>query len=169
MNKNWRNIALIGMPGCGKTTIGRLASRHLNLKFYDVDEYIEDKQGMKIVKIFEKGEEYFRIVETNALMELAGISECVISTGGGVVKIHKNIDILNEGSLIVFINRPIEKIARDIDIGTRPLLAGGKSRLYQLFEERYELYKKYCHYEIMNDDGLDEAVDNVIELWKNHK
>ncbi len=89
-----RKIVIIGMPGSGKTTIGKILSKELNLKFYDMDEYIQETRSKTIMELFENGEDYFRDIETEACRELADKSNVLISTGGGVVKRKENIYIL---------------------------------------------------------------------------
>ena len=120
-------VVLIGMPGCGKSTIGKLISKELNLKFFDMDKYIENMTSKTIPELFENGEEYFRDFETKACEELAKINNALISSGGGVVKRKENIDILKkEASYIIFIDRPLEELLNDIDISNRPLLKDGR-------------------------------------------
>lgn len=159
-----KNIALIGMPGCGKTTIGKAVAERLLLPFHDVDKYIEKKEGKLIKDIFINGEAYFRKLESQAIKELNELIPSVISTGGGSVKIPANMETLKKSSVIFFINRPLENIAGDIDTASRPLLAEGSAKLYKLYEERYPLYKKYCDFEILNDGGLEDAADKIVEI-----
>jgi shikimate kinase len=162
-----KNTALIGMPGCGKTTIGKELSKIFNLPFYDVDNYIEGKERRTIKEIFEQyGEEYFREVETKALREIVNSGLSIISTGGGIVKKPENIKILEDNSIIIFVNRPVENIIQDIDIDSRPLLEGDSSKILKLYNERFHLYKKYCHHEILNDKGINEAIEGIINIIK---
>ncbi|MEG0238138.1 MAG: shikimate kinase [Clostridium sp.] len=159
-------IILIGMPGCGKTTIGKVLARELNYNFYDMDDYIEETSNMSIKEIFDKSEDDFRDLETKACRELSLKKRCVISTGGGVVKRDINMDILKDIGVIVFINRPIEKILTDVDISKRPLLNGGKERLYKLYSERFYKYRNSCHVEVINEGFLREAIDLCKLLLK---
>ncbi|MDQ0151233.1 shikimate kinase [Eubacterium multiforme] len=152
-------IILIGMPGCGKTTIGRILAKELKYNFYDMDEYIEKNEGIQIKDIFKKSEDAFRKLETKACLELTKKKRCVISTGGGVIKKDININILKEHGIIVFINRPIEKILKDIDISKRPLLKSGKDKLYSLYEERFEKYKNCSNIEVINEGFLRDTID----------
>lgn len=152
-------IILIGMPGCGKTTIGRILAKELKYNFYDMDEYIEKNEGIQIKDIFKKSEDDFRKLETKACLELTKKNRCVISTGGGVIKKDININILKEHGIIVFINRPIEKILNDIDISKRPLLKSGKDKLYSLYKERFEKYKNCSNIEVINEGFLRDTID----------
>ena len=92
----WKNIVLIGMPGCGKTTLGKILNKELSMEFYDMDNYIERKTDKKISELFEKGENYFRDIESLACEELSKNKNVIISTGGGVIKRKENIDFLKE-------------------------------------------------------------------------
>lgn len=164
MVKRDKNIVLIGMPGCGKTTIGKLLAQRLCLEFCDIDKFIEKKYKTTIADMFKIGEDYFRKIESTAVEEVGKISPKIISTGGGVVKSYRNIEVLRKNGIIIFINRPLENIISDIDTVSRPLLADGKERIYKLFHERYHLYKKYCDYEIMNDADIDLVLKNIIHV-----
>lgn len=159
-----KNIVLIGLSGCGKTTIGKIIAERLLLPFYDVDEYIENKENKLINDIFILGEGYFRKLETKAIGEISKKCPIVISTGGGAVKSPCNMETLQKNSIVFFINRPIQNIVTDIDISSRPLLAGDISKIYKLYEERYDLYKKYSNFEVLNDKNLDDVVNKIITL-----
>lgn len=168
MKRMNQNIVLIGMPGCGKTTIGKLTAQRLNTKFCDVDHYIEDKDGRSIPEIFkDDGEAHFRKLESMAVEEVSKYVGSVISTGGGVIKFHKNMELLKKSGIIIFINRSVESIIADIETDGRPLLKDGKERIYKLYKERIDLYKKYCDYEIINDDSIEAVVEKVIGIVRN--
>lgn len=158
-----RNIVLIGMPGSGKTTIGSLLSKKLNKKFIDMDELIEKTEEKSISDIFVIGEEHFRNIESNIARNLSNEkSSIVISTGGGIIKRKENIDFLKINSIIIFINRPLEKIIQDININNRPLLKRNTEDIYKLYNERILLYEKYSDLEILNDDTIECAVNKII-------
>ena len=92
MKEMEKSITLIGLPGCGKTTVGNLLSDKLNYEFIDMDFYIEDNQGKTIIELFKNGEDYFRNIETETCKELGERSKTIISSGGGVVKKRKLYD-----------------------------------------------------------------------------
>ena len=166
-NKNYRmkNIVLIGMPGCGKSVIGQILAEKLGMTFLDIDTYIEESTKHTITEIFKNGEEGFRDIEAKAVEEVSEKAPAVISTGGGVIKRYENILNLKKNGIIIYINRPIENIAVDIDVEARPLLSKDPSQLYRLYKERGPLYKKYCDHEIMNIGNIDDVVSNIIEIY----
>lgn len=164
MNKEKNNIVLIGMPGCGKSTIGEILADKLNYKYIDSDNYIEKKSGNTIDELFKIGENHFRKIESQIIKEVCSGKMAVISTGGGVVKNSTNIEILKENGIVIFINRPIEEIASDINMATRPLLKEGTDKLYQLYKERYDLYKKSCDIEVINDTSIEEVIKKIEEF-----
>ncbi|AWK49933.1 shikimate kinase [Clostridium beijerinckii] len=157
-------VVLVGMPGCGKSTIGKLVSKELNLNFFDMDDYIENMTTKTISQLFEQGEDYFRDFETLACKELAEKSNILISSGGGVVKRKENIKILKKESYIIFIDRPLEDLLTDVDISKRPLLKEGKEKIIKLYEERYELYKSYADKIVKNDKSVRNTVNAVKKI-----
>ena len=159
-----KNILLMGMMGCGKTTLGRILAKKLSYDFIDMDDYIEEIANDSISNLFKVSEENFRNWETEACRRLSKINKSVISAGGGVIKKNINVKLFNANSIIIFIDRPIENILEDIDVSKRPLLCKGKEVLYKLKEERYDLYKNYCHYRVVNDGSLEEAIDSIMKI-----
>ncbi|ALP91498.1 shikimate kinase [Clostridium butyricum] len=157
-------VVIIGMPGSGKTTIGKILSRELDLKFYDMDEYIQERTSKSILELFENGEDYFRNIETDMCRELSKEKNVLISTGGGVVKKKENIDALKKDALIIFLDRPVEKILEDVDVSKRPLLKDGKERVINLYNERYELYKKYADEIVVNDLDMIEVIERLKNI-----
>jgi shikimate kinase len=160
-----KNIVLIGISGCGKTTIGKRLAKKLKLPFYDVDIYIEKEQEKSIKEIFLNGEEYFRKIESIALEEIVNKGGCkVISTGGGVVKNSKNMELFGKDFIVIFLNRNIEEIAGDVDVSNRPLLSGDLSKIYELYEQRLPLYRKYCDFEIIHKESIKETIDEIFHI-----
>lgn len=167
MKKQVKNIVIIGMPGCGKTTIGKMISSKLNKKFVDLDDYIVDKAGCTIPEIFEKGEEHFRNIESEAVEEVSIEGSMVISTGGGVIKNQKNIVNLKKNGIVFFVDRPLENIVSDVDISTRPLLKNGTGEIEKLFKERYAIYNNSCDFSVDNIYTIEKVVDDIVEIYKN--
>jgi shikimate kinase len=166
MHYSKKNIILIGMPGCGKSTIGSYLSKLLNLNFIDLDEYIEKKYNISIAEIFTKGEDHFRKLETLALGEVCKNEGSIIATGGGIVKKDDNFTIMNENGFIIFIDRPVQLIMQDIDVNCRPLLKENKNRLFELYNERITLYKACCHVEVINDTTFEDIIKKITDIYK---
>jgi len=136
--KETRNIALIGMPGCGKSTVGRILAQAMGRPFADIDERIVATAGKSIPQIFtEEGEETFRRLETRILGEEAKESGMVLATGGGVVTRSENLDLLRQNSLIVYLKRELNELITD----GRPLSRGVGIQV--LAEQRLPLYETW--------------------------
>lgn len=159
-----KNIVLIGMMGCGKTTISTLLAKKLLRPLIDIDEYLVDKYQMTIPQMFEISEDYFRERETVCCQEVGQLEGYIISTGGGVIKNSKNIEALRENGMIIYIDRPVEAILNDVEISTRPLLKDGPEKLYDLYHERHELYLQACDFHILNNNSLESVVDHIIQM-----
>ena len=166
-----RSIILIGMPGCGKTTLGRHAARKLGFEFTDLDDEIVTKTGKSINEIFaESGETVFRELETEVLREGLKRRKTVISTGGGIVTLPCNVRAIKESDgVCVFIDRPLDKIIGDIVTSERPLLKDGADRLRKLYSERYELYKAAADVIVINDAGAEDAAAEICAATHKEK
>lgn len=164
-----RTIVLVGLMGAGKTTIGKRLADKLDLKFIDIDEKIEKQEGMKISKIFsEKGEEYFREVEKNAIAEELNSGEVnVMATGGGAFLNKETRKLIKKNSISVWLRAGIEMILERVSRNSdRPLLAGDNKRevLEKLIEERYPVYAE-ADLIVDSDNGPHyKVVDEII--WK---
>lgn len=166
MEEAFNNIVLIGMPGCGKTTIGKIIAEKLKRKFIDIDEYIERTNNATISEIFKNGEKHFRMLESKAVEELSKETNAVLATGGGVIKNQENIEKLAENGLIIFVDRPVDQIVSDVEIQKRPLLKDGIKIVYQLYNERYDLYIESSHLQVYNSGTLHEIVDKISDICK---
>jgi len=159
-----KNIVLIGIMGCGKTTISKLLSEKLNLPVVDMDEYLVNKHQCSINDMFAVSEEHFRDLESQACIDLAKLDGHIISTGGGVVKRKQNSDVLRKTGIVFYLDRPVDNIITDVTTADRPLLKDGPQKLYQLHDERHQLYLDACDYHILNDGTLNEVVDRIIKI-----
>lgn len=165
MKKANKNIVLIGMPGSGKTIIGKKLSLRLNKKFIDLDEYIENKAGCTVTKIFEKGETYFRLMELQAAEEVSSEIDSIISTGGGIITNSDNITNLKKNGVIVFVDRPLQNIIDDVSIENRPLLKNGTDALKKIYSERYDIYDHCCDFKVDNKGSIDKLVEDIIMIF----
>lgn len=121
-----KKIFLIGFMGSGKTTLGKKIASHLHLEFIDMDDYIELREGRSISSIFEKeGEEYFRVLEHEALKELLGKENVLVSAGGGTPCFFNNMELINASAQSVYLKvEPAMLLGRLKGATTqRPLLA----------------------------------------------
>lgn len=158
MCKRMENIVLIGMPGCGKSTIGKLLAQELNREFVDADVEIEKKAGMSIPEIFgAQGEEGFRKIETQVLAQLGQKSCLVIATGGGCVTRAENYPLLHQNGTIYWIKRDITSLPTD----GRPLSQAGK--LEQMYQIRKPLYEQFADHAVSNDTSPDDAVAKILK------
>lgn len=148
-------VFLIGMPGAGKTTIGRLLAAALQMPFIDLDEYIVAAQGQPIAALFaEKGEAYFRRVESEALHQVAAQAAgqgAVVATGGGAPCFLDNMSFMNEAGTTVFLYMPAEVVVERLMIThgrqQRPLVAGKsagqiKQFVTETYQTRLQFYQK---------------------------
>ena len=147
-----KNIILVGIMGCGKTTISKLLSEKLKMPVIDMDKYIEKKYQCTIPDMFAISEEYFRDRESEACLDMAKLDGYIISTGGGVIKRKENRDVLKQAGIVT-----------DVETAHRPLLKDGPEKLYQLFDERHQLYLDSCHYHVKNDGTLTDIVNKIVE------
>ena len=163
IRKEKRNIVLIGMPSCGKTTIGRQLAKKLNKEFVDIDREIEKEIGTSIKLYIElSGEDAFRKLESEITYKFSKLNNQVISTGGGVIKRQVNIDNLKQNGKIVFIDRPLELLKAT---SSRPL-SNDPEKLRQLYSERYDIYMRNADLVIKNDEEFEECVHKLYHEVK---
>ncbi len=154
------NIALIGMPGCGKTTVAAELAKLIGRPVADTDALIAERAGMEIPEIFEKlGEKHFRELETKALREVSKESGLIIATGGGVVTIPENQNLIRQNSVAIFIERDIGELC----IEGRPL--SKKLGLKALHELRLPLYRAWADHTITDPDPKSAAI-KIKEVLK---
>lgn len=161
-----RNIVLIGMPGSGKTTLGRYLAEMLGRDFIDADPEIEKDAGKTIPELFAVSEDHFREQEMKTTRRLAKLENKVLAMGGGVVLRQENITALKENGLLLFIDRSPEDIIGDVDTETRPLLAAGRRRIYDLYAQREALYRKAADITVINKGELKEVLRRLAVAAK---
>lgn len=163
MYKKTENIVLTGMPGAGKTTVGKLLAKNLQMDFVDSDEEIVKKAGRSIPEIFsESGEKAFRDIESEVIKELSTRKNTVIATGGGAILRRENTDLLRENGRIYFLDRPLENIRPTSD---RPT-AFDREALKKRFSERYNIYLSSCDVHIKASEDALENTNQIIEDFK---
>ena len=158
-----QNIVLTGMPGAGKTTIGKILADMLGKTFVDTDELIVQKENKTIPDIFsEVGEKGFRKIESEVIFDLGSVQNSIISTGGGAVLDYRNIDILKENGVVVFIDRDISSIVATED---RPLTSN-REALEKKYAERYSIYCERCDHHVKIGNDANENARIISELIK---
>jgi len=147
------NVVLVGMPGCGKTTVGTALAKKLGKEFLDLDEEIVKKAGKPISQIFaEEGEEAFRILETEVVRQCGSRTGCVISTGGGVVTREENYAPLHQNGTIIHLTRDLSHLPKD----GRPV--SQSTDLALLWQRRAPLYARFADLTVSNDGTLETTL-----------
>ena len=155
-----KNIVLIGMPSCGKTTIGKRLAERLSMPFIDADEEIAKREGRSIPEIFSTdGEPYFRDVESEVVKDLSQKENVVISCGGGVVLREENVRFLQKNGIIIYIKRDVNQLSFD----GRPLSKDVET-LKKMEKVRTPLYEKYADFTINNDKTVDSAAEDIMRV-----
>lgn len=147
MLTNKKNVVLIGFMGCGKTTIGKELAKNINFNFIDTDFMIEKLEKKSIEKIFDSfGEHYFRKLEKNVCNKVSSFKNCVISTGGGVIKCEESIVNLKKTGITIYLKATADKIYENLKYDTKRPLLKTKDKfktICELLEQRVHLYEKY--------------------------
>ena len=163
-----RHIFIIGMPGSGKSTLGRKVSGSLKLRYVDMDRRIQEILGGSMPEIFARyGEEAFRVAETNLLIALTREEPMVVSTGGGTVMNPWNREIMRNFGLILLVDRPIDQILGDIKLDRRPIFAGkGLEDVESLYHQRIATYRASADLVLDNSHGYYAGVSAMEQLLK---
>ena len=159
------NVVLIGMPGCGKTTVGAMLSERMSRVVLDTDDAIVRRIGNISDYMSEQGEAAFREIEAEAIREeICRESGVIIATGGGAVLREENVRRLKRNGTLIFLDRPLEALIATPD---RPLSANPEA-LRARFLERYD---RYCavadvHLAIPADESPETTVQRILDLWE---
>ena len=163
LRRDTQNIELIGMPGCGKTTVGRALARLTGREAIDIDQRIEERAGRSIPEIFAAGgEEAFRALEREATAEAGKLSGRIILTGGGVVKDPRNYAPLRQNGRIYQLRRDLSALATD----GRPLSAGAD--LAEMYAQRSPLYARFRDEVIDNNGTVEETAEAIWRDFVEH-
>ena len=161
LSGSMQNIVLIGMPGCGKSTVGALLSKRLDRPLLEADAELVKAAGIRIPMIFEnEGEAGFRRRETATLAELGKRSGAVISTGGGCVTRAENYPLLHQNGTIIWLRRDLDKLARE----GRPLSVNAD--LSAMYTVREPLYARFADFTVDNSGTPAETVDAILEVLR---
>ena len=168
METTSKNIVLVGHMGSGKTTVGRRLARELNQDFFDTDDEIIVKTGVTIDHIFDiEGEDVFRERESKILENLCRMSNIILATGGGIVILTKNREILKNNGLVVYLYSSVDQLLRrTAKSKTRPLLENSTDRrktITDLLEARDEYYREVASVVI---DTTGKELYEVVNIIK---
>ena len=161
VNSHLRNIILIGMPGCGKSTVAAALGRDLGREVVEADTLIAERAGMSIPEIFaQSGEEGFRALETEILAEQGKRSGIILSTGGGCVTRPENYPLLHQNGTIFCLTRGLSKLPT----AGRPI--SQSTDLAQLYVRRKPLYERFADCTVSNDGALQDTLNTIKEALK---
>ena len=156
------NLVLIGMPGCGKSTIARKLAEISGRPAVDIDQRIVERIGMPIRDFFaQQGEARFRQIEAEILAEVTLQTGQIIATGGGIVKDWENVRRLRQSGKVYFLDRSLDQLETD---PSRPL-SSSREALRQLYDQRIDLYRAACDQQIENNGSADETARRLWQDW----
>ena len=163
-----KHLFLIGMPGSGKSSLGRRAAREAGVPFEDTDEMIVRASGMSVNDFFAQyGEPAFRRAETHVLEALTRMRPSIVSTGGGLPMNPLNRQIMKNWGGILLLDRPLEDILATIRTENRPLLQdNAEEKLRELYDLRMPVYRETADYTLVNDCGYEAALGKVLNLLR---
>ena len=160
IERETRNIILVGMPGCGKSTVASELARLTGRRVVDTDSMIVEAEKRSIPEIFEnEGESYFRAAESRAAREAGKMSGAIIATGGGIVTVCENFDSLRQNGRVFFIKRELESLSRD----GRPLSIDAD--LGAMYEKRLPMYERFCDHTVENNSSVTRCAERILELF----
>jgi shikimate kinase len=160
------NLTLIGMPGAGKSLVGKEVAYRLNLQLIDTDELIRQQTGLTIGENLARlGDELFIQLEEQVVLQLGNFDNCVVSPGGSVIYSPKAMDFLKRRSFFIFLDVPLEVILDRVE-PQRGVVKLRDRTLKDLFNERLPLYEQYADQTIFANRDLCLVVDEIVEIIK---
>ena len=160
-----KNIVLIGMMGCGKTTVGGLLAARLGRELADTDAWVEAREGRTIAQIFaDEGETYFRDRERDAAAELARRQDLVIACGGGLPLRPDSIGCLKESGVVFWLDRDPGETYDAESMAGRPLAQDGRAAFLARFRQREPVYRAAAHHTVTNFSGPETTVQTILEV-----
>lgn len=161
LKNQMENLILIGMPGCGKSTVGKFLAEKTGKTFVDADACLVEKAGKSIPEIFaDVGESGFRALEREILAQLGKESGLVIATGGGCVTQARNYPLLHQNGTLIWLQREIAKLPVD----GRPL--SQTNDLAKMYEARKPMYTHFADYTVDNNGNPEDATNAIIRIWE---
>ena len=164
--KSMKNVVLIGMPGCGKSTCGVLAAKALCMDFVDTDLLIQQNEGMALQTIInKKGNDYFAAAEERTVCALT-VKNAVVATGGSVVYSRRAMEELKKGGVVIYLRISFDTMLKRIaNISSRGILLKNGETIDAMFEERAALYEKYADF-VVDCDGkeIETTVSEIVKI-----
>lgn len=164
-----KNIILVGMMSSGKTTLGKKLARHLGYRFVDLDKEIEQDQGMDIPSLFsQKGEAYFRDIESRILKQIVPNSGVVVASGGGAPCFFDNMDFIKSAGVSIFLDVPAAELAKRISHHAkddRPILSGVislETELARRIEDRRPFYAQ-ADFTITGATDVERLIETISD------
>ncbi len=159
------NITLIGMPGAGKSSVGRTVADRLGLLFIDIDRAMELVHHKPLQQILdEAGEEKFIRLETEAVLALGAVEGTLISPGGSIVYSPEAMEYLRSVSTVLFLEVPLEDIKQRIAVTGRGIVGGKDKTLEDIYAERLPLYKKYAQYVVPMRGSIEDNASQILQI-----
>ena len=161
-----QNIVLIGMMGCGKTTVGRLLSRRFGRPLVDTDALIEERQGRSIPDIFAAGgEARFRALELELCRELGAKEELIIACGGGLPLQDESIAALKKNGLVFWLDRDPGETYDSLDVSGRPLAQAGREDFLRRYQDRAPVYRRWADHIVPCGNSPQVVSDLIFNLF----